>query len=69
MMMPGLPELIVILIIVLIFFGTGKLPEIGKALGKGIKGFKDGSKGADREGEDKDKESDKNLRKDEGSAS
>ncbi len=36
----GMPELLVILVIVLIIFGAGKLPEIGGALGKGIKNFK-----------------------------
>ena len=36
----GITELIVILIIVLIIFGAGKLPEIGSGLGKGIKNFK-----------------------------
>jgi sec-independent protein translocase protein TatA len=36
----GLPELGVILVIVLIIFGAGKLPEIGGAIGKGIKNFK-----------------------------
>lgn len=36
----GMPELVVILVIILIIFGTGKLPEIGGALGKGIKNFK-----------------------------
>ncbi|MGC9976312.1 MAG: twin-arginine translocase TatA/TatE family subunit [Syntrophales bacterium] len=36
----GVPELIVILVIVLIVFGSGKLPEIGGAIGKGIKNFK-----------------------------
>ena len=38
----GVPELIIILVIVLIFFGVGKLPEIGRALGEGIKNFKEG---------------------------
>ena len=41
----GVPELLIILVIVLIFFGVGKLPQIGKALGEGIKGFRDGAKG------------------------
>ncbi|MGZ6274746.1 MAG: twin-arginine translocase TatA/TatE family subunit, partial [Syntrophales bacterium] len=36
----GVPELIVILVIVLIVFGAGKLPEIGGAIGKSIKNFK-----------------------------
>ena len=36
----GMPELIVIMIIVLIVFGAGKLPEIGKGLGKAIGNFK-----------------------------
>lgn len=37
---PGPTELIIILVVVLIIFGAGKLPEVGKALGKGIKEFK-----------------------------
>ena len=36
----GIPELLLILAIILIIFGAGKLPEIGGALGKGIKNFK-----------------------------
>lgn len=36
----GMPELLVILVIVLIIFGAGKLPEIGAGLGKGIRNFK-----------------------------
>ena len=36
----GMPELIVILIILLLLFGANKLPEIGKALGKTISEFK-----------------------------
>lgn len=36
----GLPELLIILVIILIIFGVGKLPEIGSALGRGIKNFK-----------------------------
>jgi len=36
----GVQELLIILVIVLIIFGAGKLPEIGSALGKGIKNFK-----------------------------
>jgi sec-independent protein translocase protein TatA len=36
----GMPELLVILVIIIIIFGAGKLPEIGGAIGKGIKNFK-----------------------------
>ncbi len=36
----GMPELIIILVIILIIFGAGKLPEIGEGLGKGIKNFR-----------------------------
>lgn len=36
----GMWELLIILVIILIIFGVGKLPEIGSALGKGIKNFK-----------------------------
>ncbi|HNX75415.1 MAG TPA: twin-arginine translocase TatA/TatE family subunit [Candidatus Rifleibacterium sp.] len=40
----GFTELVVILVIILILFGPGKLPEIGKALGRGIREFKDAQK-------------------------
>lgn len=39
---PGMGELIVILVIVLIIFGAGKLPSVGRSLGGAIKEFKDG---------------------------
>lgn len=41
----GAPEIIIILIIVLLMFGGKKIPELMKGLGKGIKDFKDASKG------------------------
>ena len=41
----GLPELLVILLIVLLLFGGKKLGSIGKSLGEGIRGFKDSVKG------------------------
>jgi len=43
----GMPELMVILVIVLVVFGAGRLPEIGSALGKSIKNFKRASDGKD----------------------
>jgi len=36
----GMPELIVVLVIIMIVFGAGKLPEIGAGIGKGIRNFK-----------------------------
>lgn len=38
----GMPELIVILVIVIIIFGASRLPQLGEGLGKAIKGFKKG---------------------------
>ncbi len=36
----GMPELLIILVIILIIFGAGKLPQIGEGIGKGIRNFK-----------------------------
>ena len=47
MMGIGFPELMVILIIIMIIFGAGKLPEIGSAFGRSIKNFKTSMKEAD----------------------
>jgi sec-independent protein translocase protein TatA len=47
----GIPELLLILVIVLVIFGAGKLPQLGDALGKGIRNFRNATKG-----DDKDKE-------------
>jgi sec-independent protein translocase protein TatA len=43
----GMPELLVILVIILIIFGAGKLPEIGSGLGKGIRNFKKATSSTD----------------------
>ncbi|NVN92597.1 MAG: twin-arginine translocase TatA/TatE family subunit [Desulfuromonadales bacterium] len=58
----GMPELIIILVIVLVVFGAGRLPEIGGALGKSIRNFKKASDGKDEieitpKNEDSDKKS------------
>ena len=44
----GWQELMIVLIIVIIIFGAGKLPEIGGALGKSIKEFRNQSEGDDK---------------------
>lgn len=41
----GMPELLIILVIILVIFGAGKLPQIGKGLGQGIKNFKQATSG------------------------
>lgn len=43
----GVPELVIILVVALIIFGPGKLPEIGGALGRGIRDFKKSMEGGD----------------------
>ena len=58
--MPGMGELIVILIIVLVIFGANKLPQIGDALGRSIKNFK---RASNVEGDDDDKDKDKDAKK------
>ncbi|HMF08693.1 MAG TPA: twin-arginine translocase TatA/TatE family subunit [Thermoanaerobaculia bacterium] len=40
----GVPELLLILLIVIVIFGAGKLPQLGKGLGEGIRNFKDSVK-------------------------
>jgi len=52
----GTSELIIILVLVLIIFGAGKLPNVGKSLGEGLRNFKDGMKdgAADKKDGDKD---------------
>jgi len=47
MMGIGFPELMIILVIIMIIFGAGKLPEIGSAFGNSIKNFKSSMKEAD----------------------
>ncbi|MBW1670196.1 MAG: twin-arginine translocase TatA/TatE family subunit [Deltaproteobacteria bacterium] len=48
----GMPELLVILVIILVIFGAGKLPKIGEGLGKGISNFKKSIKENEEIGDD-----------------
>lgn len=49
-------HLLIVLVIVLIFFGPNRLPGLGQSLGKAIKGFKEGLKGIDDEKDKNDDE-------------
>ncbi len=40
----GVPELVIILLIVILIFGANRLPELGKGIGRGIKNFKDATR-------------------------
>lgn len=53
----GMPELVVILVIVIVIFGASRLPQLGEGLGKAIKGFKKGV--ADESKEEADKKESK----------
>ena len=45
----GLPEMLIILVIIMLIFGASRLPEIGRGIGQGIKNFKGSMKEADSE--------------------
>jgi len=45
----GVPELLILLLIVLLFFGAKRLPEVGKSLGEGIREFKDSIDGMEED--------------------
>ena len=54
----GLPEILLIVLVVLLLFGGKKIPELMKGLGKGVKNFKEGMNG-NEECDDKDKKAEK----------
>lgn len=45
----GMPEVLIIALIVLLLFGGKKIPELMKGLGKGVKSFKDGVNGIEKD--------------------
>jgi len=50
----GWPEIVIILVIILIIFGVGKLPQVGGAIGKGLRAFKRGQAGEEEVEEEKE---------------
>ncbi len=55
----GTTELIIILVVVVLLFGIGRISKVGGELGKGIRSFKQGLKGEDQDDEEKTEKSDK----------
>lgn len=56
-------EIALILIVILIVFGVGKLPQIGGAIGKGMRSFQKGQRGEDAEEQEEEKKPRKSARK------
>ena len=44
----GVPELLIIFVIILLLFGTSKIPQLGKGLGEAIRNFREGLRGEDK---------------------
>ena len=51
--MPGLPELLIILFVIVLLFGAKKLPDLAAGLGKGIREFKKATHGQDEDDQKK----------------
>ena len=56
-------EIALILAIILIVFGVGKLPQVGGAIGKGLRAFRKGQRGEEEEEEEEEEETPKPKRK------
>jgi sec-independent protein translocase protein TatA len=52
----GIWEIVLILVIILIIFGVGKLPQVGSAIGKGLRAFKRGQSGEEEDEKVKEEE-------------
>ena len=52
---PGMPEMIIILVIVLVLFGANRLPQLAKGMGESIRNFKQGMTDGGDDDEKKDK--------------
>ena len=53
--MPGGPEIFIILIIIVLLFGAKKIPDLMKGVGKGIREFKDATKGENADKDESEK--------------
>ena len=60
----GMPELLIILLVILLLFGAKRLPELAKGLGKGIREFKDATKHVENEIKEFDESDEKSEKKD-----
>ncbi|MBC7329616.1 twin-arginine translocase TatA/TatE family subunit [bacterium] len=58
----GLPELLLIFLLIILLFGAKRLPELGKAIGQGLREFK---KAISSAGEEEEKEEEKEEKKEE----
>lgn len=59
----GTQELLIILVLVLVIFGAGKLPQVGGAIGKGIRSFREGVKGEEEQEKEKEEKPPIEIRK------
>lgn len=59
---PGGPEMIVVVLVVLLFFGAKRIPDLARGLGKGIREFKDATKEIKKEVDDASKEIEKETK-------
>ncbi len=59
----GMPELLIILVVVLLLFGAKRLPELAKGLGRGIREFKDATKQVEEEFKEIEKSVDEDEKK------
>ncbi len=58
---PGLPEMIIIILVIIIFFGAKRIPELARGLGLGIKEFRKASKDIKKEIEESSRDIDDSI--------
>jgi sec-independent protein translocase protein TatA len=60
--MPGGPEWILVILVIVLFFGAKRIPELARGLGKGIREFKDATKEVKKEIDDNVQDTNKSLK-------